>query len=561
MAEPGRSLLARSSLLARALLAAVPLLLAVGQHLAAGQQMAAQHLAAGQPPALGVLAVAPVNDGSLSLVATVQPPPDQPLARTAATVTVAGQVLATTIAPVLSEAAAVAVVVDTSSGGPLAGAGQGRAAASSFLQQLPPLARYAVVSDGPTPTVVASLAAGTASAVSAIGSLSTGGDRSTSEAISRALSQLPPWPLAQPVVVLYTSAPDAGGEAAPELAQRLLRAHALLAVVHTSAQTPYWSATTAATGGFTVSVGPAGPVGAFASAGEALRSRYVVTFHPTSGATTPGAPGQLAVTVGGTQAVAGLVLPGAAAGRVGSTPPAWIDQWAGWEAGLAAVGVTAILICLVALVTRHRQRPASATTGTVEPAPVAEERPSFFGVAPERAAGAGLGQTTATLLPQRIRDEQSATVEPETVGARADRARSHGRQLSATADADLAASRITAAEIGYASAINRFDALVRLAPGDPGGWRDLAATWVKLADLQLAADCQALAADSLRRCISAKEHAVALRPVDERARRDLAAAWSRLAALDAAAGRETLATLEYERSEALDAGSDVDVRR
>jgi hypothetical protein len=144
---------------------------------------------------------------------------------------------------------------------------------------MPVATRTAVVADTRPPTVLAPLQMGAADAVRALSRVQARGERATSDALTLVLRQLPETPRRLRVVVLYTSAPDAGGEVAAELAERLTKEHALLAVISTGTDTRYWSRVTAATGGLLVEARPSTVMAASDEVAAALRGRYVFTFQ------------------------------------------------------------------------------------------------------------------------------------------------------------------------------------------------------------------------------------------------------------------------------------------
>ncbi len=251
-----------------AVLAALVVVACVVQAICAGAAAAAE---------LDVVAVVPsAADHQVSLVADIRPPPAAPASPDAFAVTAGGRPQPTRAAPVLSDQLAMAMVVDGSTGGAaeLAAAASG---AASFLLQLPPAAQTSVVVDRDPPAVLAAHRAGAADAVAALSSLRPGGGRSTSAAVTMALRQLPD-ASGPRVIVICTSAPDAGDEAVGSLSDRLRAAHVLLVAVTTAADIGYWSRVTADTGGLLVAVRPANVLAGFDLVARSLRGRYVVTF-------------------------------------------------------------------------------------------------------------------------------------------------------------------------------------------------------------------------------------------------------------------------------------------
>ena len=225
---------------------------------------------------LDVVSVVGTGDGEVALVADVRPAPAAPLRPDAFSVAAGGRALPTRAVPVLSDGLAAAIVVDASAEArpALQGAVSG---AAGLLLQLPAAARSAVVLDTDPPAVAAPLAAGVKDALGALDAVRPEGGRSTSEAVSLALRELPPAPREPRVLVLSTGAADAGGEPADELAGRLRRAGVLLAVVSGNAGTSYWSRVTA-DGGILVAAQAGRLPAAFDSVADRLRSRYLITF-------------------------------------------------------------------------------------------------------------------------------------------------------------------------------------------------------------------------------------------------------------------------------------------
>ena len=221
--------------------------------------------------------------------------------------------------------------------------------AASFLLQIPPDASTAVIADRRPPIVVANTATGASQHLEEVSALRSHGARATSDALTLALRQLPPWPGAQPIIVLYTTAPNAGGETATALGERMRRAHAILAVVTTSPDPKYWSHAATATGGIAVSSGPTPAINAFDELADALRGRYAVTFpRPPTSVTQV----NLRFDAAGEHYVVPLVLPpepGSVASRGpkshrqmlgGRVPPwYWVPGIAGLLIAIAALGM------------------------------------------------------------------------------------------------------------------------------------------------------------------------------------------------------------------------------
>jgi hypothetical protein len=224
-----------------------------------------------------VAVIASAADRQVSLVADIRPATGTPVPAGSFSVTTGGVRLPARAAPVFSDRLAVALVVDASSEGAQA-LQAGLSGAASFLLQLPTGAQMAAVVDTSPPAVVAPPHAGAAEVLGALDRVRPGGERNTSDALTLALKQLGASPDSPRVLALYTSAPDAGGEAPADLAARLTKAHALLAVVATGADEGYWSRVTADTGGVLVTARAGGAMAAFDDVAETLRGRYLLTF-------------------------------------------------------------------------------------------------------------------------------------------------------------------------------------------------------------------------------------------------------------------------------------------
>jgi len=228
----------------------------------------------------------------MQMVADVHSTEPPPVPSKSFSVSAGGLRLPTRAVPVLADTTGVAVIVDASAAGGAA-LRAGTSGAANLLLQLPAAARTAVVADTDPPSVVAPLAAGSAHAVSALSGVRAQGDRRTSDALSLALRQLSAVPAGQRLVVLYTSAPDAGGQDAADLAARLAQAHALLAVVTAGTDQRYWLRVTAASGGLLLEARPADVMATFDDLASALRLRYVVGFPRP-----PRLPAQVSLRVG-----------------------------------------------------------------------------------------------------------------------------------------------------------------------------------------------------------------------------------------------------------------------
>jgi hypothetical protein len=321
-------------------------------------QPAASNAAAN--PGVDVLAVRSSSDHDVSLVAALHPMPLAPLDRKTVTATAGGADLPTDVTPVLSGRTGIGLVIDASADGAAALHDGGLSGAAGFLLQMPPGARTAVVADRRPPAVAARTAVGVSAALQATSGVTSTGARATSEALTLSVRQLPAWPGSQPVLVLFTAAPDAGGEAASALGERLQGAHAILAVITTSADSGYWSRVATSTGGFAISTRPAQAITAFDAAADALRARYQVTFtRPRTAATQA----TLRFDAAGRQTVVAVALPRVQAGRAAAgSGSAGAGRWL-WVSAAALLAAAAA----VAMLLRRRPRPGSRDPDDVRP--------------------------------------------------------------------------------------------------------------------------------------------------------------------------------------------------
>jgi von Willebrand factor type A domain len=222
------------------------------------------------------VAVLPKADPQVSMVINVGGG-TQPVRQELVSVVVGGARQPATVEPIMSDQLAVGIVVDASA----AGGDQLQSwlsGAARFVLEAPPAARTALVADTTPPRVLAPLQQGPVDLVRAISGVQAHGKRQTADALTLAVRQLPAAPTGPRVVILYTTAPDVGGEPAAQLAARLAKAHVLLVVASTSPDTQYWSTAARATGGFLAPAGPSAVVPALDQIATMLRTRYLVRF-------------------------------------------------------------------------------------------------------------------------------------------------------------------------------------------------------------------------------------------------------------------------------------------
>lgn len=300
-------------------------------------------------PAPLVVVPATVVDGRMRMVVVV---PDGAGPVAPDEVTVDGTpVPGATVQPVLAGRPALALVVDASAdGAALLPVGLGGAA--NLVLTAPAATRGTVVADTTPPAVAVPWPSGQAVVLRGLSAVEAGGARSTAAALDLAAAQLGPAGDDPRLVVLYTGAPDAGGEPPAAVAERLRAAGVLLAVVCPSAGPPddpaepaFWADAAAGTGGPAVRAGPAEVIAAFDRVAAELGRRYVVTAPVPERL-----PATVAVRVGaltGTAVVAPPVAGGVDDGVVNGGPVVLI---------LVAVLVVLAAVALVVVARRRRSR-------------------------------------------------------------------------------------------------------------------------------------------------------------------------------------------------------------
>jgi von Willebrand factor type A domain len=303
------------------------------------------------------VAVLPKADPHVSMVINVGGG-TEPVRQESVSVVVGGARQPATVESIMSDRLAVGIVVDASE----AGRDQLQAwlsGAARFVLEAPAAAHAAVIADTTPPRVLATLQQGPVDLVRAISAVQAHGKRQTSEALTLAIRQLPATPAGPRVVIMYTMAPDAGGEAASQLAARLAKAHVLLVVASTAPDTRYWSTAARATGGFLAPAGPAAVVPALDQIATMLRTRYLVTFP-----TPDQRPSHAFVRVDLPEVAmaADVVVPGTRGGVDGQPAPGRDRAGAvRTNVALAAAVLGATVLILVAAVLRRRisRRPRS----------------------------------------------------------------------------------------------------------------------------------------------------------------------------------------------------------
>jgi len=327
-----------------------------------------------------VLAVRATPDHRVTLVADAGAvPPTAP----SASVTAGGTTLPAQVTPVWSDATAVGIVVDAAAADAEV-RGAGLAGAAGFLLQLPQGARSGVVVDRHPPTLATPPGTDAAGTLAALSGLPGGGARDTSAALTLALRAVPERAGDRAVVVLFTAAPDAGGETAAALGARLRAAGAVLAVVTTTPDPSYWRTAAAATGGPVVATDAAGAIAAFDQVADALRTRFVVGFErPSSGGAA-----DLRWTAGGAPVEVPLAIP--------PEPPMASTTWPWMNAPWIAGGAAAVVVLAGALLLVARRR----RQGTDELVPAVPTGVRVFDVATE----APKEITESLFEPRSVRD-------------------------------------------------------------------------------------------------------------------------------------------------------------
>jgi hypothetical protein len=304
--------------------------------------------------------------GAADVVADLHPAPAGALPPDAAVVTAAGAGVASTVAPLLDGAAPVSVVLDASPDG-RAGLAQASSGVAGYLLRLPPSTHVSVTVDGGA--VGGATATGSPSdAIHALTSVRPGtAAANPPAAVAAAVRALPAGRDRRALVLLETSAPAPGAQAAARMMETLRAAQAVLAVVAVSAPAEGWDDLARATGGLAVGAGAGGPAAAFDEVALVLRARSVVTFTPPPGAR------QVDLRLRSGDSTVSATVPLAAAPVVAPAgAPAVTSGRPVWPVVLAAVLAVALAVAVAVAVVRRRRRrgavpPAAADDGSVPP--------------------------------------------------------------------------------------------------------------------------------------------------------------------------------------------------
>ena len=176
-----------------------------------------------------------------------------------------------------------------------------------------------------------------------------------------AKGQFPGSPTGRRVVVVYTSAADAGGESAAALGARLQQAGTILIVVGSVADSAYWPEAARATGGFFAPAGRPVVVPALDQVATTLRGRYLVQFP-----TPETLPARVSVRIdtGKLVLTGDVVIPARVAVGRGGQPGLAARYRVEIALAAAAIGVL-LVIAVVLLIRRRGARPGNAPTATV----------------------------------------------------------------------------------------------------------------------------------------------------------------------------------------------------
>lgn len=297
------------------------------------------------PPSLPLTVAATIITGPETTV-VVDLSSRPPGAGSTATVVRDGTARAARLEPVVADGLAVTLVVDASTAGAET-LPAWLSAGARFILAAPGSTRAVVIPDRSPAAVLGPPQRGAYGIVRSLNTVRAGGQRDTSAALELAERQFPEVPAGRRVVLFYTTAADAGGPGAAQLAARYRAAGTILVVVGTAAAGPYWSEAAAGTGGFFAPAGDPVVVPALDQVETTLSGRYLVRFP-----TPPDLPAKVVVTVDtGEPTFTGEVLVASQSGT--GSPPAWL--W--WAVGGAGV---IVLVAAVLLVARRASRPAVA---------------------------------------------------------------------------------------------------------------------------------------------------------------------------------------------------------
>ncbi|MEU4421499.1 hypothetical protein AB0F81_12800 [Actinoplanes sp. NPDC024001] len=300
------------------------------------------------PPALPLPVAATITAGPETTV-VVDLSSGPPTTSSTVTVVRDGTAQPARLEPVVADGLAVTLVVDASTAG-AATLPAWLSAAARFMLAAPSSAQAVIIPDRAPAAVVGPAQRGSYGTIRALNAVQAGGDRDTAAVLDLAQRQFPAVPAGRRVVLLYTTAADAGGSDPDRLAARFRDAGTILVVVGTAAAAPYWSAAATGTGGFFAPAGDPVVVPALDQVETTLSGRYLVRFP-----TPPRLPATVVVSVDtGEPTFTGEVRVGPRPGE--RSQPVWI--W--W---VVAGGGVVLVVAVMVLLIRRAAGPA-VVTGT-----------------------------------------------------------------------------------------------------------------------------------------------------------------------------------------------------
>jgi hypothetical protein len=262
-----------------------------------------------------------------------------------------------TLVPVVSDGLAVTMIVDTSAAG-AASLPAWLSAGARFILEAPSTTQGVVIADSAPAATIVGPQRGAMGIVRALTSVRAHGKRDTAAALTLAGRQFPAAAAGRRMVVLYTTAPDAGGPSAEALSARLRATGTILVVVGTADGDRYWAGAAAATGGFFAPAGDPVVIPALDQVETTLQGRYLVRFP-----TPASLPARMSVRVDtGDLALTGDVVVGGAAAA--APPPRRSRLGIVVLSLIAAVLLIAAALLLLLWRRRHRALPPS---GPAEP--------------------------------------------------------------------------------------------------------------------------------------------------------------------------------------------------
>jgi hypothetical protein len=264
-----------------------------------------------------------------------------------------------TLEPVVADGLAVTLVVDTSAAG-AAALPAWLSAAARFILEAPATTRSAVIAGSAPASVTVGGERGRTGVIRALTSMRPRGERDTAAALGLAVRQFPTAETGRRVVVLYTTAADAGGEKAEVLAGRFRASGTILVVVGTAAGGSYWATAAAGTGGFFAPAGDPVVIPALDQVTTTLRGRHLIRFP-----TPPSLPATVSVRVdtGDLELAADAVVPAPPA-----APPATNRPWTAVVLCLVAAGLTVAIVAAAWWRRRSRPPPSGEHVAALPPA-------------------------------------------------------------------------------------------------------------------------------------------------------------------------------------------------